>query len=245
MVVCWISAGVSSFIAGYLERDKVDKFIYIHIEEQHEDSIRFITDCEKALDKEIEILQSPYQSVENVINKRRFINSRYGAACTEVLKKEVRKKWEWERRQLGVKDFTYVWGIDVEEAHRAETIIEANPGANHLFPMIEKGLTKSDAHGISRKLGLRRPAMYDLGYRNNNCRGCVKGGMGYWNKIRVDFPDIFETRARQEREIGHTCITEVKGGKKVPVYLDELDPGRGRFEEEIMEECGIYCMIHS
>ena len=27
--VCWISAGVSSFIAGYLSRDTIDKFIYI------------------------------------------------------------------------------------------------------------------------------------------------------------------------------------------------------------------------
>ena len=26
MKVCWISAGVSSFIAGYLERESVDKY---------------------------------------------------------------------------------------------------------------------------------------------------------------------------------------------------------------------------
>ena len=32
--------------------------------------------------------------------------------------------------------------------------------------------------------------MYDLGYPNNNCIGCIKGGMGYWNRIRKDFPDI-------------------------------------------------------
>ncbi|NFF11912.1 phosphoadenosine phosphosulfate reductase, partial [Clostridium botulinum] len=38
MKVCWISAGVSSFIAGYLIKDTVDKFIYTHIEDQHEDS---------------------------------------------------------------------------------------------------------------------------------------------------------------------------------------------------------------
>lgn len=31
--------------------------------------------------------------------------------------------------------------------------------------------------------------MYDLGYANNNCIGCVKGGIGYWNKIRIDFPE--------------------------------------------------------
>lgn len=51
--VCWLSAGVSSFIAGYLERDSVDKFIYIDIADQHPDSMRFIKDCEKILGKKL------------------------------------------------------------------------------------------------------------------------------------------------------------------------------------------------
>ena len=76
-------------------------------------------------------------------------------------------------------------------------------------------LTKEDTHAILNRLGIRRPAMYDLGYQNNNCIGCVKGGMGYWNKIRKDFPEVFERRAKLEREIEHSCI---KG-----VFLDELD----------------------
>ena len=58
--VCWISAGVSSFIAGYLERDTIDKFIYIDVADQHPDSMRFIKDCEKALGKPIEILKSKH-----------------------------------------------------------------------------------------------------------------------------------------------------------------------------------------
>ena len=81
--------------------------------------------------------------------------------------------------------------------------------------------------------------MYDLGYSNNNCVGCPKGGIGYWNKIRVDFPEVFELRAKREREIGHTCLKDKNG----PIYLDELDPNRGRMEDEIMEECSIFCQI--
>ena len=61
--------------------------------------------------------------------------------------------------------------------------------------------------------------------------------VGYWNKIRKDFPDIFVRRAKQEREIGHSCI---KG-----VFLDELDPDRGRMDEEIMPDCGIGCYLIS
>ena len=77
--------------------------------------------------------------------------------------------------------------------------------------------------------------MYDMGYRNNNCVGCIRGGMGYWNKIRVDFPEVFARRAKQEREIGHSCINGV--------FLDELDPTRGNINDEVMEDCTIACQL--
>jgi len=230
--VCWFSAGVSSFIAGYLERENIDKFIYIGIKDQHPDSERFIADCEKALGKEIELLKSKYESVGNVITQFRFINSAYGSKCTEILKKRVRKEWEQGKGKL-----TYYWGYNIEERHRAERIVESFPQHNHVFPLIDRQLKKDDGHGILKKLGIRRPAMYDMGYRNNNCVGCVKGGMGYWNKIRVDFPEVFAERAKQERMIGHSCLKEC--------FLNELEPGRGNIENEVMEDCSIYCMLNS
>ena len=234
MKICWISAGVSSFIAGYLVKETVDEFIYTHIEDQHEDSLRFIKDCEKALGKPITILQSQYKSVSNVIQTFSFINGPHGAKCTDVLKKRVRKEWEWKHKG---EDITYVWGFDCSkrERSRAERTIESMPDFKHEFPLIDRNLTKEDCHGMLRQLGIKRPAMYDMGYRNNNCIGCVKGGMGYWNKIRVDFPEVFAARAKQEREIGHTCL---KG-----IYLDELDPAAGKIEEEVMEECSIMCQL--
>ena len=88
---------------------------------------------------------------------------------------------------------------------------------------------------MAKKLGLKRPAMYDLGYNNNNCIGCVKGGMSYWNRIRRDFPDTFNRVASIEREIGRSCLKEC--------FLDELDPERGRDTPEVMEECGIACQL--
>lgn len=229
--VCWISAGVSSFIAGYLAKD-VDEFIYIDIENQHPDSMRFIKDCERVLGKEVKVLRSRYGSVENVISAFRFINGAYGAKCTEVLKKRVRKEWEYEHRDY---DITYVWGFDASEKHRAERLEQTMDGFHHEFPLIERNLSKEDAHGMLASMGIKRPLMYDLGYNNNNCIGCVKGGMGYWNKIRIDFPSAFQRMAKLEREVGHSCI---KG-----VFLDELEPNRGRFDDEITEECSILCQL--
>lgn len=135
---------------------------------------------------------------------------------------------------------SYVWGMDMNEQHRADRLVEGMPQFEHEFPLIDRQLTKAEAHGILAALGIKRPAMYDMGYSNNNCIGCVRGGIGYWNKIRVDFPAVFEARAKMERDIGNTILKDDKG----PVWLDELDPNRGRMTDEIMNECDIFCMMH-
>ena len=239
MKVCWISAGVSSFIAGWLVRDTVDEFIYIDVADQHSDSIRFIRDCEKALQKPIKILgSSQYRNVEECIRTfgsvRNIHNHFY--PCTGWLKKRVRK--EWEEKHKG-ESITYVWGMDMNEQHRADRLIEGMPQFEHEFPLIDKGLTKAEAHGILATLGIKRPIMYDMGYSNNNCIGCVRGGIGYWNKIRVDFPDIFNARAKLERDIGNTILHDKQG----QIWLDELAPDRGKMADEIMDECDIFCMM--
>ena len=231
MKVCWISGGVSSVVAGLLS-EGVDKFIYIHIENQHPDTLRFVKDCEKLLGKEIEILEPEHNNIHDVIKKYRFINSRYGARCTLELKKKVRQRWEREHADCNI---TYVWGYDVNEEHRANQLRSTYPEFNHEFPLIDHKITKSQAHGILKYKGVNRPVMYNMGYHNNNCVGCVKGGMGYWNKIRVDFPDVFNKMAQLEREVGHSCI---KG-----VFLDELEPTRGRHEKPIIPECGGFCEV--
>ena len=229
--VAWFSAGVSSFIATYLVKDTIDKIIYIDIDDQHSDSIRFVKECEKILGKKIEILKSNYKDVETAVQMKGVIRMAKGyAPCTDYLKKRVR--FEWELKQVG-NDITYVWGMDCDEKKRAKRLEEKAPNATHEFPLIANNLTKQDCHAMSRKLGVQRPRMYDLGYNNNNCIGCVKGGMGYWNKIRKDFPEVFKSRAKLERVMNCRCLKEC--------YLDELDPKRGDMSKEILDDCGIFC----
>lgn len=234
--VAWISAGVSSFIAAYLAKD-VDEIIYIDIDDQHPDSMRFIKDCEKALGKPIQILKSDLGSVENAcLSMAMFRNPKtHLQVCTHILKKRVR--WEWEKSHQNY-EITYVWGFDVDEQHRADNLVDTMPNFKHEFPLIEHELTKAEVHSLCEdKLKVKRPLMYDMGYSNNNCIGCVRGGMGYWNKIRVDFPEVFEKRAQLERKLGYSILKEC--------YLDELDPKRGRMSEEIMPECNIFCQFKS
>ena len=212
--------------------EDIDEIIYTHVANQHPDSLRFLHDCEKILGRTITVLQSDrYIDVDDVIEKTRCINTPHGAPCTRVLKRDIRKKWELNNPDHHI----YVWGFDRNEVNRAKRVEEAMSDYEHEFPLIEHNISKEDAHGIADRLGLKRPVMYDMGYSNNNCIGCVKGGMGYWNKIRKDFPDVFYRRAMQEREIGHSCINGI--------YLDELDLNQGNANQEVMEECGIFCEL--
>ena len=139
MKVVWLSAGVSSFVAGYLA-DDVDEYIYIDIEDQHPDSMRFIHDCEEVLGKKVTILSSPfYSNVEQVCRSVRYVNGVHGAPCTRMLKKQVRKRWELDHM---TDDLTYVWGMDCNEKHRADRIVEGFPEVKHEFPLIDKGIHK-------------------------------------------------------------------------------------------------------
>lgn len=93
LTACWISAGVSSFIAGYLAKDEIDEFLYIDIADQHTDSLRFIADCEKAIGKPIGVLQSTeYSCVADAVRSCGLFRMVRGfAPCTNYLKKRVRK----------------------------------------------------------------------------------------------------------------------------------------------------------
>ena len=233
MNVLWFSAGVSSAMVLLLCRDEIDVAIYQHIEDQHADTLRFLHDVETVWGKPITVQQSRYKNVDTACRAFAFISSPRGAKCTEVLKRRERRRWEDENPGV----HTYYWGLDVDEQRRVAGIERSMPDFAHRFPLIERGLTKQDAHGILACYGIKRPAMYDLGYQNNNCIGCVKGGKGYWNRIRVDFPEVFASRAKLERDIGASCMTGV--------YLDELDPNAGRNEKQISQECGVFCWINS
>ena len=83
------------------------------------------------------------------------------------------------------------------------------------------------------------PRIYLQGYPNANGIGCVKASSPtYWNHVRNMHPDVFDSRAKQSREIG--CkLAQVKGKR---IYLDELDPNtKGRPLKGLDFECGIFC----
>jgi hypothetical protein len=238
-IIAWWSGGITSAVACRLALEKYSnvRIIYIHINSHHPDSLRFKSDCEKWYGQPIETFQSTkYSDQFEVILKKKYVNGASGARCTMELKKAVRKIVEDNI------DYTnQVWGFEFEKSqiNRAIRFKEQYPQTNPLYPLIENKLTKNECAGILKGANIDLPEMYKLGYANNNCIGCVKGGAGYWNKIRKDFPETFERMAQVERAINATCLKDENG----KIYLDELDATAGNLNDLVFGECGIFCQV--
>ncbi len=232
----WWSAGITSAVACKMALEMYEnvELYYIHIDSAHEDNVRFKRECEEWYGVEIKPLKSSkYADQFEVIEGTGYVNGAGGARCTLELKKEVRFKFERENTDIAHQ----VWGyeFDKKQINRAIRFGQQYPYTNPLLPLIEKGLDKDMCAGLIMSQGIELPKMYQLGYPNNNCIGCVKGGKAYWNKIRVDFPETFAKMAKAEREAGHSCIKET--------FLDELNPKAGRSSKIVMPNCGLLCEV--
>lgn len=240
-MVAWFSHGAASAVATKMALAEYAEDIAAGMEfviacidtgSEHEDNERFRAECEEWFGHPVVMLKSEdYADIWDVFDRTGYLVGPGGARCTTELKKKVR--WAFERP-----DDLHIFGYtaDTQDAKRATRFVEQNPGVDAWFPLVEKGITKGECLALLERADIELPAMYALGYRNNNCVGCVKGGMGYWNKVRVDFPEVFDRMAAQERKMGRTVLRS--NGE--PVWLDELDPERGRYEAEDIA-CGPVC----
>jgi 3'-phosphoadenosine 5'-phosphosulfate sulfotransferase (PAPS reductase)/FAD synthetase len=236
-IVCWFSAGAPSAVTAKLAvttygHDRVE-IAYTDPGSEHPDNARFIDDCEIWFDHPVHRLHSPkYKDVWDVWEREKYLVGPTGARCTIEMKKKLR--YAFQRP-----DDIQMFGFTVEEQRRVDRFREQNPGVTLECPLVDRGLTKGDCLAIIDRAGIPIPEMYKLGYNFNNCIGCPKGGITYWNKIRVDFPGTFDRMARVEREIGHSVLHDKNGA----VWLDELDPERGRNMPMPDIECSLLCAI--
>lgn len=208
---------------------------YCEVLEEHPDNRRFLADCEAWFGQRIEVLGNDHygRSIHRVFSQDNYLVGPGGARCTLKLKKTVREKLERP-------DDVQVFGYTAEELDRVDRFIDGNPRVRIKTPLIERNLGKGDCKEILRRAGIALPAMYAMGYANNNCVGCVKGGAGYWNKIRADFPEAFERMAQTEERMGRTVLR--KDGRPLPLRI--LPPNAGRHDGgDDPGECGIFCLL--
>lgn len=244
-IVCNFSCGAASAVATKLTVDHYAAtreviILNAYLEEEHRDNLRFLGDCQRWFGHPVTVLRDEKYGASTfaVFTKRRFITGMGGAPCSKALKRDV----------LGPAHRptdTIVLGYTAEEEHRLERWMDANNGVAVMTPLIDRGLTKADCLAIVERAGIELPAMYRLGYQNNNCIGCVKGGLGYWNKIRRDFPETFERMANLQEAIGPKAafLKLNENGVKNSRYitLRELPPDIGRYQDEPSISCGLFC----
>ena len=238
-VLCWFSCGDASAAASKLAVEKYgDRCEVLYCDtsrSEHIDNMRFLRDVEAWLGVPIKILRNPeYLDIYEVFQKTRYLVGPKGARCTTELKKGVRKRYQRV-------DDLHIFGFTVEEGARISRFKFENPELLAEFPLFVEGIDKRSCHRMVREAGIELPMMYRLGYKNNNCIGCVKGAAGYWNKIRKDFPEVFWRMAGIERQLDVAINARRVGKERVRIFLDELPEKMGRYKDEGDIECGVLC----
>jgi hypothetical protein len=241
--VCQFSCGAASAVATKLTLAKYGEthdvqIINAYLLEEHIDNRRFSADCDSWFGRTINVLRDEKYgaSTIQVFKRRQYMKGQYGAPCSKALKRDLLDSW----KQPGD---VMVLGFTMEEVDRFDDFQERNPDRPIIAPLIDAGLGKEDCKAMVERAGIELPMMYRLGYENNNCIGCVKGGQGYWRAIREDFPEQFEANCLVQDEIGEGSWflfhrSGPKQGQRFP--LRELPPGPAH-RNEALPSCSFFC----
>jgi hypothetical protein len=236
-VIAWFSCGAASACASKLAVEKYgDRVTIVYcntLKSEHSDNLRFMRDVERWIGKPIAIIGSlKYKSVDDVFEARKYMSGPKGAPCTVEMKKMPRFEFQQP-------DDIHIFGYTAEEQKRIDKFEMNNPELTLEWVLRDNNMDKRRCWRELVNAGIEIPDMYQLGYRNNNCIGCVKASSSvYWNMIRDDFPDIFAQRAKQSRRIGAKLVWF----KKRRIFLDELPPNvyLGKLENiSCGPECGV------
>jgi hypothetical protein len=235
--VAWFSCGAASAVAAKMAVERWPETVVVYCDtsrDEHPDNARFFGEVERWLGTTIQRLGSEYASIEDVFERTRYMAGIAGARCTVEMKKAPRFRFQRP-------DDVHVFGFTADEGKRIHDFEMRNPELDLEWVLRDGGVTKQRCYGMLAGAGIELPAMYRLGYKNNNCIGCVKAtSPAYWAKVREDFPEVFARRASQSRELG-VRLTRVQGAR---IFLDELptDESFGRYPMEDIScgpECGI------
>ena len=260
-VICWWSGGVTSAVACWLAVQQFGttcvKAVMLDTMNEDEDTERFRIECEELYGIPIiKIRNEEYNSIEDVWRRYNSLNVATGAICSTDLKRKTREKYQ---RENPYSFQVFGFEADSKEFNRAKSLAANYPESRPIFPLIYRMISKQTCIKILEQVGIRAPQVYHLGFQNNNCfkTGCVQGGIGYWQKMRIEFPEKFDKMAALEHELTDkkgSPVTMLKdqgknGGlvflKPHPTYPDVKDMSmmRGR-PPKSMVDCNGMCGVN-
>lgn len=201
----------------------------------HHDSRRFLDDLEVWYGKPIiRIKSEEYADIDEVFEKRKYHAGVSGAPCTGAMKFVPRLNYQ-------LPTDVHYWGYtaDKRDATRFVNMQENYPGLNQESPLIGWGMKKAYTHDFLAQSGIKRPYVYDIGYPNGNCLGCVKASSpNYWAMTRKYFPDVFARRADQSRRFG-SRLTRINGER---IFIDEIpEDWPTSMRGQSVPSCGFLC----
>ncbi len=223
-VICWWSGGVTSAVACKIAIDLYGKdncrVIFMDTGNEDEDTYRFLKDCEMWYGLKIEVITfigNKYENIKSVWRQYNSLNNAQGAICSSSLKRDLRLAWEKKNEWAN-----QVYGFDISESKRARSMKLNHPQANPIFPLMFHALSKKECIEMIEEAKITIPRAYYMGFLNNNClkTGCVKGGIGYWQKMRDERYEVFHAMALMEHELSDsanypvTCIRDQSNDAK-------------------------------
>ena len=235
--VCWFSAGAASAVATKLTlRDNPEALLaYCETGAEHPDNERFMADCVRWFDRPIERIRSDkYVSTWDVFERTRYLAGIDGARCTTELKVAPRLAWQQPTD-------THVFGYtaDANDVARAKRLRETYFEMRLATPLIDRGITKAACLDMLIRAGIKPPAMYALGFHNNNCIPCVKAtSPDYWSLVRREFPAEFSRMADLSRDLD-VRLCRIDDERR---FIDEI-PADWPVTNPIAPACDFLCVI--
>jgi len=169
-LVVWFSCGAASACALKMVAHMNPLAVYCNTaRNEHPDNARFRADVEAWTGIRVETISSEkFQDIESVFEHFQYMSNPRGYAhCTTELKKVPR--FGFQRA-----DDTHIFGFTTDEMKRLRRFEEDNFDMNLAWPLVQAGMSKADCLKMIADAGIEIPAMYRLGFENNNCLGCVK-----------------------------------------------------------------------
>lgn len=237
-VIAWFSSGAASAVMTKLALADDPSVLPVMCDlgdSEDADNKRFAAACEQWFGKPITYIKSAkYANIDEVFEARKYHAGIAGAPCTGELKVAPRLDWQ-------LPSDLHLWGYtaDASDVARFKRMLLTYPQMRQRAPLIERGITKDACHAILERANIKRPRIYDMGFPNGNCIGCVKAtSPDYWALVRLHFPEVFARRAEQSRRFG-SRLARINDER---IFIDEI-PRDWPVTKATVPACDFLCHI--
>lgn len=235
--IAWFSSGAASAVMTKIALSENPNIFPVQCDlggSEDVDNRRFTKECEKWFGVSVRHIKGKHADIDEVFNARKYHSGINGAPCTSEMKVAPRLDFQ-------LPSDTHLWGYtaDASDVKRWERMCLTYPDMKQRAPLIEKGLTKEACLAMIERASIKPPRVYELGFPNANCIGCVKAtSPNYWSLVRKEFPEVFARRAEQSRRFG-SRLTRISDER---IFIDEI-PEDWPTTQATAPRCDFLCHI--